>query len=195
MLGREKKESTMARIPYVEHDTKSAEARQFLAEMSQNSTASQFDFRDVPNIMKALANSPRLARAISQLGHYFMNELSLEPRLRELAVLILMKRLNCEYGFVNHIGVALKSGVTRDQIDHIDSYQTNAFFSDDDKLVLRYAEELTLKAQVNDELFREVERCLGTSSLLDLNAAVGFWNMMARNLNGLQIDLEPERRQ
>jgi hypothetical protein len=28
---------------------------------------------------------------------------------------------------------------------------------------------------------------------LDLTAAVGFWNMMARNLNGLQIDLEPER--
>jgi hypothetical protein len=32
------------------------------------------------------------------------------------------------------------------------------------------------------------------SGLLDLNAAVGFWNMMARDLNGLQIDLEPERR-
>jgi alkylhydroperoxidase family enzyme len=148
----------------------------------------------VPNIMKALANSPKLARAISQLGQYFMNELSLEPRLRELAVLILMKRLNCQYGFVNHIGVALKTGVARDQIDHIDSYRTSPAFSDDDKLILRYAEELTLKAQVDDELFREVERRIGMLNLLDLNAAVGFWNMMARNLNGLQIDLEPERR-
>jgi hypothetical protein len=53
---------------------------------------------------------------------------------------------------------------------------------------------LTLKAQVNDDLFREVERRLGMLNLLDLNAAVGFWNMMARNLNALQIDLEPERR-
>ena len=184
----------MARIPYVEPDSGSAEAKQFLAEMSQNTTARQFEFRDVPNVMKALANSPRLARAISQLGQYFMSELSLSPRLRELAVLILMKRLNCEYGFVNHIGVALKTGVTREQLDHIDSYQTNPCFSDDDKLVLRYAEELTLKAQVDDDLFLEVERRLGTLNLLDLNAAVGFWNMMARNLNGLQIDLEPERK-
>jgi len=184
----------MARIRYVERDSESAEARQFLAEMSQSTSTSQFNFRDVPNVMKALANSPKLARRIAQLGQYFMSELSLSPRLRELAVLILMKRLNCEYGFVNHIGVALKSGVTREQLDHIDSYQTSPFFSDNDKLVLRYAEELTLKAQVDEKLFREVESRLGTLNLLDLNAAVGYWNMMARNLNGLQIDLEQERK-
>jgi len=183
----------MARIPYVERDSGSAEAKQFLAEMSRNTTARQFDFRDVPNVMKALANSPKLARRISQLGQYFMSELSLHPRLRELAVLILMKRLNCEYGFVNHIGVALKNGITGEQLDHIDSYQTSPSFSDDDKLVLRYAEELTLRAQVDDDLFRQLERRLGTLSLLDLNAAIGFWNMMARNLNGLQIDLESDR--
>jgi hypothetical protein len=67
-------------------------------------------------------------------------------------------------------------------------------FSEDDKLILRYAEELTLKAQVDDDLFRQVQNRIGTLKVLDLNAAVGFWNMMARNLNGLQIDLEPERR-
>src|SRR5215467_9206801 len=183
----------MARIRYVERDSESAEARQFLAEMSQSTSTSQFNFRDVPNVMKALANSPKLARRIAQLGQYFMSELSLSPRLRELAVLILMKRLNCEYGFVNHIGVALQTGVSNEQIDQIDSYETSPFFSDDDKLVLRYAEELTLKAQVDDELFRRVEGLIGTAKLLDLNAAVGFWNMMARNLNGLRIDLEPGR--
>src|SRR5215468_5472177 len=115
-----------------------------------------------------------------------MSELSLDPRLCELAVLILMKRLDCEYGFVNHIGVAVQNGVSREQIDHIDSYQTSPLFSDDYKLILRYAEELTIKAQVDDDLFRQVEHRIETLKLLDLNAAVGFWNMMARNLNGLR---------
>ncbi|HJY84373.1 MAG TPA: carboxymuconolactone decarboxylase family protein [Candidatus Binatia bacterium] len=184
----------MARIPYVERDTGTAETQELYNELSHNAATSQFDFRDVPNIMKALANSPKLARRISQLGHYFMTELSLEPRLRELAVLILMKRLNCEYGFVNHIGIAQQTGLSREQIDHVGSYQTSSLFSDDDKLVLRYAEELTLKAQVDDELFRQVQSRIGMVNVLDLTAAVGFWNMMARNLNGLQIDVEPERR-
>ena len=184
----------MSRIPYVERDCGSAEARQLLAEMSHSTATGQFGFRDVPNIMKALAHSPKLARRISQLGQYFMSELSLEPRLRELAVLILMRRLNCDYGFVNHIGIAQQTGVSREQIDQIDSYRTSPLFSDDDKLILRYAEELTLKAQVDDDLFRQVQNRIGTLKMLDLTAAVGFWNMMARNLNGLQIDLEQERR-
>jgi len=184
----------MARIPYVERGSGTPESKELYDELFRGAATGQFGFRDVPNIMKALANSPKLARRIFQLGQYFMSELSLEPRLRELAVLILMKRLNCDYGFVNHIGVAVQSGVSREQIDQIDSYQTSPLFSDDDKLILRYAEELTVKAQVDDDLFRQVEHRIGTLKLLDLNAAVGFWNMMARNLNGLRIDLEPDRR-
>src|SRR5215471_2365854 len=183
----------MARITYVERGSGTPESKELYDELFQSTATGQFGFRDVPNIMKALAHSPKLAQRISQLGQYFMNELSLESRLRELAVLILMKRLNCDYGFVNHIGVAQQTGVSREQIDQIDSYRTSPLFSDDDKLILRYAEELTLKAQVDDELFRRVEGLIGTSKLLDLNAAVGFWNMMARNLNGLRIDLEPGR--
>jgi hypothetical protein len=61
-------------------------------------------------------------------------------------------------------------------------------------MILHYAEDLTLKAQVDDELFGQVQRRIGTLNVLDLNAAIGFWNMMARNLNGLQIDLEPGRK-
>lgn len=183
----------MARIPYVERGSGTAESKQLYDELFQNAATGQFGFRDVPNIMKALANSPKLARRISQLGQYFMSELSLDPSLRELAVLILMKRLHCEYGFVNHVGVAVQTGVSREQVDQIDSYQTSSVFSDDDKLILRYAEELTLKAQVDDDLFRQVERGIGTLKLLDLNGAVGFWNMMARNLNGLQIELDSDR--
>ena len=185
----------MARITYIERDSGTPESKELYDELFHSTATGQFGFRDVPNIMKALAHSPKLARRISQLGQYFMSELSLEPRLRELAVLILMKRLNCDYGFVNHIGLAQQTGVSREQIDQIDSYRTSPLFSDDDKLILRYAEELTLKAQVDDDLFRQVQNRIGTLKVLDLTAAVGFWNMMARNLNGLQIDLEAERRQ
>ena len=92
----------MARIPYVERDTGTAETRELYDELYHQDTTKQFDFRDVPNVMKALANSPKLARRISQLGHYFMSELSLDPRLRELAVLILMKRLKSNHKRFGH---------------------------------------------------------------------------------------------
>lgn len=47
----------MARIPYVQKDTAPPEVK----ELYEN-FAGQFNLRDVPNVVKALANSPTLAR-------------------------------------------------------------------------------------------------------------------------------------
>ena len=81
-------------------------------------------------------------------------------------------------------------GISREQIDNVGSYQDSALFSGDDKLILRYADELTLKATVDDGLFQQVANLIGQANVLELTAATSFWNMMARNLNALQIELE-----
>jgi len=175
----------MARIPYIQKDAATGK----LKELYDN-FATQFNVRDIPNVVKALANSPGLATRIFPLANYFMTESSLDPRLRELAVLILMKRLDCEYGFGRHIEIAERVGLTRAQIDTIGSYQTSSLFTAEDKLILRYADELTTKARVDDQLFQEVKNLIGQNNVLELTAATAFWNMMARNLNALQVELE-----
>jgi alkylhydroperoxidase family enzyme len=101
-----------------------------------------------------------------------------------------MKRLDCEYGFVRHIEIAERVGLKREQIDAIGSYETSPLFNEDDKLILRYADELTTKARVDDALFSKVEKLIGKGNVLELTAATAFWNMMARNLNALQVGLE-----
>ncbi|MBI3249879.1 MAG: carboxymuconolactone decarboxylase family protein [Deltaproteobacteria bacterium] len=175
----------MARIPYVERATASPETKELY-----DSFATQFNLNDVPNVVKALSNSPTLARRVFPLADYFMRESALDPRVRELAVLTLMDRLNCKYGFVRHISIAEHTGISRAQIDNIASYATGSLFSDDDKLIIRYAEDLTLKAQVDDALFQQVKERIGQGNIVELTAAISFWNMMARNLNALQVDLE-----
>ena len=79
---------------------------------------------------------------------------------------------------------------TQEQIDDIGAYSTSSRFNDDDKLILRYAEELTTKARA-DDLFHKVETLVGKDKIIDLTGAIAFWNMMARNLNALQVGLEP----
>jgi 4-carboxymuconolactone decarboxylase len=175
----------MARIPYVQKDTAPPEVKELY-----DTFAGQFQLRDVPNVVKALANSPKLARRVFPLGDYFMRESALDPRLRELAVLTLMNRLNCNYGFVRHIPIAEQTGISRAQIDSIATDATSSLFSSDDKQIIKYAEDLTLKGQVDDDLYRQVQDRIGQQHILDLTAAIAFWNMMARNLNALKIDLE-----
>src|SRR5216684_2790407 len=175
----------MARVPYVEKETANAEVKKLYEGFE-----TQFGMRAVPNVAKALANSPGLAARVFPLGNYFMNQSPLDQRVRELAVLMLMKRLNCEYGFVRHIDIAKRVGLTQEQVDDIGSYQTSSRFNDDDKLILRYAEELTLNARVDDDLFTKVEKIVGKGNIIELTGAIAFWNMMARNLNALRVGLE-----
>jgi len=175
----------MPRIPYVEREAVSGDLKNLY-----DSFEAQFQTHGIPNVVKMLANSPDLATRIFPLAGYFMTKSSLNRRHRELAVLILMKRLDCEYGFVRHIDIAEHAGLTREQIDAIGNYADSALFNEDDKLVLRYADDLTTKAKVSDELFARVEKLIGKANILELTAATAFWNMMARNLNALQVGLE-----
>ncbi|HJU29077.1 MAG TPA: carboxymuconolactone decarboxylase family protein [Candidatus Binataceae bacterium] len=175
----------MARVPYVEKDAASPEMKKLY-----DGFEAQFGVRAVPNVVKALANSPGLAAKVFPLANYFMNQSPLSPRLRELAVLMLMKRCDCEYGFVRHIEIAKRVGLTQRQIDEVGSYRSSGAFTDDEKIILQYAEDLTTKARVDDDLFRRAEGIAGKDGIVDLTGAIAFWNMMARNLNALQVGLE-----
>lgn len=175
----------MPRIPYVEKDAVTGDLKKLY-----DGFAEQFGLRGVPNVVKALANSPDLATRVFPLANYFMNKSPLLPRHRELAVLILMKRLDSEYGFVRHIDIAEKVGLTRAQIDAIASYATSPLFSEEDRVICHYADELTVKGKVDDALFAQAEKLIGKRNVLELTAATAFWNMMARNLNALQVGLE-----
>jgi uncharacterized peroxidase-related enzyme len=172
------------RVQYIEKDAASPELKKLYEGFE-----AQFGIQ-TPNVVKALANSPGLANKVFPLANYFMNQSSLNKRVRELAVLMLMKRCNCEYGFVRHIDIAKGVGITQEQIDEIGNYQSSSCFTPDDKVILRYAEELTLKARVDDELYSKTEKLVGKDHIVDLTGAIAFWNMMARNLNALQVTLE-----
>lgn len=174
----------MPRVAYVEKDAAAPEIKKLYENFE-----GQFGI-GVPNVAKALANSPGLATKVFPLANYFMNQSALDPRVRELAVLMLMKRCDCEYGFVRHIDIAKRCGLSQEQIDDIGNYQSSSRFTADDKVILRYAEELTQKARVDDELFARAEKLVGKQNIVDLTGAIAFWNMMARNLNALQVTLE-----
>ncbi|HLW72017.1 MAG TPA: carboxymuconolactone decarboxylase family protein [Candidatus Binataceae bacterium] len=175
----------MPRVNYIEKAAASPEMQKLY-----DGFESQFGLA-VPNVVKALANSPGLAAKVFPLANYFMNQSALDKRVRELAVLMLMKRCNCEYGFVRHIDIAKRCGLSQEQIDDVGNYKTSARFTSDDKVILRYAEELTLNARVDDELFAAAEKIVGNkANMIDLTGAIAFWNMMARNLNALQVTLE-----
>ena len=81
-------------------------------------------------------------------------------------------------------------GVTDQQILEIDNYAESAAFSDLEKLVLRYAEELTRTVRTSDDVMSELKKSLSEADIVELNVTVGMANLTNRFNMSLMTDLD-----
>ena len=69
-------------------------------------------------------------------------------------------------------------------------YTTNPLFSDLERLVIRYAEEMTEKVQVDSRLVEELKQQLGPSALVQLTLSIAAANFTNRFNEALGTELE-----
>jgi len=156
------------------------------------------EFQDMPrmksNITRALANSPHGARHVAGTGMYLRHESTLNPRLRELAILQVGYSTGSEYEYAHHVEVALSFGVSEADILAIaaDSAGRATALEPLARAVLQAAREMTERLDLSDATFAVLSEALDAESLIDLLIAIGEYNGMVRIMAALQIDLEPE---
>ena len=179
----------MARIPYVDAATASPEVQAIFGRLEKNAT-SLFGRPFVLNVMRALAHSPVLLRRVSSLGNVLLNDLKLDPKLRELAVLQLFRVNRCDYGFQQHVVIGKAVGLNDKQIANVSGYRSYPYYSDVERLVLEYAEVVTRDLVVSDDLFARVRDRFRDGEIVELTMVIAYWNMMSRFLVPLQVDPE-----
>jgi len=64
-------------------------------------------------------------------------------------------------------------------------------FSDSERAALAYTDTMTRDIVVPDEIFAEVERHFNARQIVELTVLIGTYNMNARVLQALRVDLEP----
>ena len=181
----------MARIPYVDEQHASHEVQAIFKRLEQ-AAVSQFGRPLVLNVMRALAHAPVLLRRISSLGNALLNDLTLDPQLRELAVLQLFQVNRCDYGFQQHVVIAKSVGLSDKHIANVGGYRSYPYYSDVERIVLEYAEAVTRDLMVSDELFARVRQHFNDQQLVELTMVIAYWNMMSRFLIPLQVEVESE---
>ena len=83
------------------------------------------------------------------------------------------------------------AGATPDQLRSVGSYGTSTHFTDDERVVLRFADLLTATpADVSDEVYAAVVTLLGEAGTVELASAIAWENYRAR-FNGA-FDVESE---
>ena len=145
----------------------------------------------VLNVFKVMAHTPDLMRVWWEMMTALFTRLSLDPRLRELAVLRLFHVLRCEYGFAHHVRIGRQVGLTAAEMEALAEYESASGFSELERLVLRYTDSVTAMRADSAELARELLNHLAERDLVELTFCIANWNAMARLLTPLAVEMEP----
>ena len=144
----------------------------------------------VLNIFRSLSHSPEMLRRFMKLGSYFLDEGKLDPKLRELAILRAGYVCRAPYEFAQHVSWGRRAGLSDAQIRGVAS-PSIALFDRHEMAVLSYAGELSAEARVSDATFAAVSEFLNSEEVVELTLVIGYYNMVSRALNALQVDLDP----
>jgi alkylhydroperoxidase family enzyme len=87
--------------------------------------------------------------------------------------------------------VGRKAGVTESKLIGLAQYERSGEFSDLEKLVIRYAVEMTrTPVNVPEELFAALKRELNEQQLVELTSQIAWENYRARNNHALGLESE-----
>ena len=143
---------------------------------------------------RALLWSEPLARGWNTFVGAVRREFAISPRLKELAICVVARITGAEYEFVHHGPEFVKAGGNPDLLERLrdpDRAAEDNAFSDDERLVIRYAIAMTRSVKVPEGLFTEIRYRFEERELVELTAAIACYNMVARIL--LALGIEPDR--
>jgi 4-carboxymuconolactone decarboxylase len=135
--------------------------------------------------------SPELCEKVEALGAYCRFESALDPRLRELSLLIAARHFDAQYSWNAHVGKAADLGVSVEALTALAARGEPSFGAADEQVVYEFSTEILGGHFVSDETFARALGCLGEQGLVDLIGCLGNFSMLAMLLNTFQVDLQP----
>jgi len=167
----------MALVPYPDPTKMSADVQNILKVTPQN-------------IARMMAGTGPIFKPLMSLAIAYFNVGALPPALRELATLRIAHRLGAKYVLDQHALIARSLGVSEPQMGAISGALPSSLFSQKDNAALLLVDNLIDNTRAQEELVLDVYRLLGETAMHELFMVNGFYHMMARYTESLQIDLD-----
>ncbi len=171
----------MAHVPYVDKVNAADEIRPVYEAIEGKGGT-------VPNFLKTLAHNPAMFQGFLALDGA-LKTVELDPKLRELAYLKASQVNGCDYCRHYHARLGRKAGLTDAQVSGIDLSEPGADYDELQWDVLRFADQVTRRAQADAELIDRLKQHLSDRQLVELTITVALANFTNRINNTLNIDL------
>jgi 4-carboxymuconolactone decarboxylase len=144
-------------------------------------------------LYRAMAHAPAMLRAYSGLATALRYEARTPRALRELAILRTAQLIGSEYELAHHVPMARAAGVSEAQIAALEHWRDGDQFDARERATLRAAEEMH-ECGLSDAAFAELERQFDSAEVVELLLLVSFYQAVARMIDGLGLEVEPEYR-
>jgi alkylhydroperoxidase family enzyme len=145
------------------------------------------------NVYRMLLNSPPLAESWFNHSNAVRYKTTLDGRLREIVIIRLGHLTGSQYVLRQHVpSLALADGLSLAECDTLADWQSSQFFDARERAALAYADAMTRDIVVPDAVFAQVKRHFDDRQVVELTVLIGSYNMNARVLQALELDLEPQ---
>lgn len=140
----------------------------------------------------AALRSPECMRRLQHLGAYLRYDSNIDPRLRELVILLTAREYTQDFEWVTHEPLARGAGLSPVLIDALRTGRTPPALAADEAVIVELCSVLFADGRVPDDLYARALNVLGEAGVVDVVCAVGYYTTLALLMNTTRTAL-PER--
>ena len=140
-----------------------------------------------------MINAPEVAQRALGLALFLRTETSLEPRIRELGMLVTARENDCQFIWNAHAPAARNAGLSKDIINALRDKKNLPRLEPDEAAVVNYGREFFRTHQVSQTAFDAALAQFGVLGLTELTNLLGCYAMLAFNVNAFGVELPVER--
>ena len=138
-------------------------------------------------------NSPELALRRISLADYLRKESTFSKKIQELAILIAVRAMDCQYAWNAHAAAARREGISDALVDAIRDRTALPAMSAEEAALVSYGTEFYTVHKVSQETFQQALDQFGIQHLVELTALMGHYAQTAFFLNAFEVQLPDQR--
>jgi 4-carboxymuconolactone decarboxylase len=127
--------------------------------------------------------SPEMGNLAQKLGEYVRFKSAVPRKLNEMAIIMTAKWWSSSYEWTAHKTAAQQAGLNDAIIDAIQAGRRPAAMAKDEAVVYDFCSELRERRRVSDATYKAALDLLGEQGVVDVMAAMGYYDLVAMALN------------
>lgn len=135
-----------------------------------------------------LMHSPDMAARTANLLGYARFESILPAHIKELAVCVTAREMDCVYEWAAHENDALEAGVSAEVVSAIRDRKQPNHLTHEESLIVDFVQQLLRSPhRVTEDTFKDTHALLGDAQLADLSGVIGAYVALACSLNAFDV--------